>query len=265
MGAAARARQHRDVAEGEPPASAMAPPRVQSAARKIEGEMSSPATIEPPVIFATAAAPPRCASTRSRISTRSAGTGTEIFIFRRAITCDLGVERRTPGMVGGNTRRDGVVGPLRQRIIFQHRDLELQNVRDLAVNRRDQFGDLAVAPSIAAFSAGRLAGGIAGRSALRNGGRQHGDRPDGEARRGGTAGEIGSRSPRHASPKSVMDQRQHGDERRLAVGTGDAEIQRRTLRRLHTHHLHGTLGVRPGPIRREGEFDLGGKTFARIA
>src|SRR4051812_28346822 len=38
--------------------------------------------------------------------------------------------------------------------------------------------------------------------------------------------------------KTVMDQREHGGERRLAVGALDAEIHRRALRRLHAHHLH---------------------------
>ena len=54
--------------DGEPAASAMAPPRVQSAARKAEGVMSSPATIEPPEIFAIVSSPLSCASTRSRMS-----------------------------------------------------------------------------------------------------------------------------------------------------------------------------------------------------
>ena len=91
------------------------------------------------------------------------GTGTEIFIFRGAIACDLRVERRAPGMVGGNTRRDGVVGRLRQRIVFEHRDLEFQNVRDLALNRLDQFGDLRRRGFDRRLQRGRLLRGIAAR------------------------------------------------------------------------------------------------------
>jgi hypothetical protein len=55
-----------------------------------------------------------------------------------------------------------------------------------------------------------------------------------------------------------MHQRQNGSERRLAVGTGDAEMQRRALRRLHAHHLHRTLGVGPRSVRRQRKLDLGG-------
>ena len=69
-------------------------------------------------------------------------TGTEIFIFRCAIPRDLRVEGGAPGVIGGQADGDGVVGSLRQRIIVQHRDLEFQNVGNLALNRRDQFGDL---------------------------------------------------------------------------------------------------------------------------
>src|SRR6266702_2562497 len=64
--------------------------------------------------------------------------------------------------------------------------------------------------------------------------------------------------------KTVMYQRQHGGERRLAVGTFDAEIHRRSLRRLHAHHLHGTFRVRPGSVRREGEFYLCGKALRAL-
>ena len=45
-------------------------------------------------------------------------------------------------MVGRRARRDGVECALRQRIVLQHRDLEFQNVRRLALLRLDQFGEL---------------------------------------------------------------------------------------------------------------------------
>ena len=40
-----------------------------------------------------------------------------------------------------DARRDGVECPLRQRIVLQHRDLEFQNVRRVALLRLDQFGE----------------------------------------------------------------------------------------------------------------------------
>ena len=95
--------------EGEPAASAMAPPRVQSAARKAEGVMSSAATIEPPVILRDCV---RAAQMREHAIADVddiRGTGTEIFVFSRAIACDLHVECRAPGMVGSDPRRDGLV------------------------------------------------------------------------------------------------------------------------------------------------------------
>ena len=97
------------------------------------------------------------------------GTGAEIFVFRGAIAGDLGVERRAPGVVGGNPRRDGVVGRLRQRVVFQHRDLEFQNVGRLALNRRDQFGDLRRRRLDRRLQRGRLLRGIADRRPARDG------------------------------------------------------------------------------------------------
>src|ERR1700688_3558477 len=64
--------------------------------------------------------------------------------------------------------------------------------------------------------------------------------------------------------ESVMHKCQHGSERRLAVGTGDAKMQCRALRRLHSHHLHRTLGVRPWSVCQEGEFDLGGEALGGL-
>src|SRR5205814_2147331 len=56
----------------------------------------------------------------------------------------------------------------------------------------------------------------------------------------------------------------HGSKGGLAVGSGDAEMQRRALRRLHTHHFHWTLGVRPRAISGQGKFDLRGKTLCAL-
>ena len=118
------------------------------------------------------------------------GAGTEIFIFRGAIACDLRVERRAPGLVGCGTRRDGVVCRLRQRIVFDHRDLEFQDVRHFALNCLDQSDDLGCRSFDRRLQRGRLLRWVADIGPLRNSRAQQGHRPDGETRRGGTAGEM---------------------------------------------------------------------------
>src|SRR4051812_9846678 len=55
--------------------------------------------------------------------------------------------------------------------------------------------------------------------------------------------------------KTVMDQREHGRECRLAVETSDAEIKHGALRCLHPHYLHGALGICPWSIRSKRNFD----------
>src|SRR6185312_813023 len=67
-----------------------------------------------------------------------------------------------------------------------------------------------------------------------------------------------------ALAETVMHQREHGGECRIAVGTGDAEIKHRPLRGLDPHHLHGALGVRPWSVRRERNFNLRGKALGAL-
>src|SRR3954454_13242664 len=64
--------------------------------------------------------------------------------------------------------------------------------------------------------------------------------------------------------KTVMDQREHRGECRLAVKTADAEINHRTLRCLHPHHLDWTLRIRPRPIGRERNLDGRAKALCAL-
>src|ERR1700722_14196768 len=64
--------------------------------------------------------------------------------------------------------------------------------------------------------------------------------------------------------ETVMHQRQHGREGRLTIGTGNAKMQRRALRRFHAHNLHGAFGIRPGSVRHQGEFDLRSTTLRAL-
>ena len=61
-----------------------------------------------------------------------------------------------------------------------------------------------------------------------------------------------------------MHERKHGSKRCLAIGAGDAEMQRRSLWCLHAHHLYRTFRIGPGPVRRKRKFDLRSKTFRAL-
>ncbi len=118
------------------------------------------------------------------------GTGTEIFVFGREIARDLRVERRAPGMVVSGTGCDGRICSIGQRVIFQHRNLEFQDVRHLALKRLDQSGDLGCRRFNRRLQRGGLLCGIAARRSPGDRSRQHRDRSDGKTRRGGTASEM---------------------------------------------------------------------------
>ena len=213
--------------EALPANSARPPPPAQSTDRNRLGVTSSPASTAPGGVASSSCARQRPEHPVADIG-EVGGAGAEIVVGGRLIVGDLDGDGVRPGGDGVDAFGDRGEGGRGQRVILQHRDLEIEDVGGFAFelfgqrrDRRDRSGDRG-------FEVGAFAGRVAGRLAPRRARTiEPHDRPGGDPGCGDATAPFNCRPhrlpPRRSPARPVRSgRRRHGRRRCRRRGCGDA-------------------------------------------